>query len=242
MLQSHAKNIIVADFDELDGSNLNRIRSGWQNLGKMKLTLVSQSLYEQNPYCQITCVPGISINESKALLHQTPPIDAIIDSLDNLDIKLELRQLARQLKIPLIMATDIDTTIKIDIERHDVCHTPFFNGSIPEDEITTINSLNETQRRKLAIKLVGLENNSLAMMHSLKEIKKSIPTWPQLGATATMAGGIITTIITKIIQKKSVKSGTYWVNLDSIFESDYELKTTERQKTRQALERHLKLN
>lgn len=55
------------------------------------------------------------------------------------------------------------------------------------------------------------------MLESFLDIGKNLKTWPQLGATESIAGGIITTVIKKIRLNEKIKSGRYNFSLDEMF-------------------------
>ncbi|MFC1654059.1 ThiF family adenylyltransferase [Patescibacteria group bacterium] len=225
MMQSHANNIKIADFDTLDGSNLNRIRSGWQDTGKTKTELTAQQIYQQNPYARVCLYNGVTHENIENILRDDPKVNIIIDLVDSLSMKVELRKMARKHKIPVIMATDVGNNIKIEVERYDLNkNTPLFNNQLGKIEEINLSILSRPETIKLIVKLVGLKNNSTPMLESLLGIGKKIPTWPQLGSSATIGGGVITTLITKIVQKKNVKSGVYWINLDKKLDSLYNSK------------------
>ena len=90
-----------------------------------------------------------------------------------------------------------------------------------EDEVENYESLSDLQRKKLIIKIVGFEKNSETMLSSLHEIGDTLLTWPQLGATATLAAGVITTAIKKIILGEKIASGRYYISLDDILDSSF---------------------
>ena len=154
-----------------------------------------------------------------------PPLDAVVDEIDDFEGKILLRKLARERGIPLISAADVGDNIMIDIERYDVDKDyPFFHDRIKGVGDINFKKLSEQEKKKLIIKLIGFEKNSERMIDSIFDIGVSIPTWPQLGTSAIMAGGIVAVILKKIIIGEKIKSGRYYVSLDDVFVSDFNSK------------------
>ncbi len=220
MMQSHARNVKIADFDTLDGSNLNRIRFGWPDIGQEKTILCQQALYQINPYTNVHSVKeGVTPENVSEILINDPKVDVIVDLLDSFEIKLLLRTEAKSRRLPLVMTTDVGNNLKLEIERYDLDPQPaFFNRPDLDLENLDLSQLSPQQKRELIIQIVGLENNSPEMIESLSNIGKKIVTWPQLAATATIGGASVVTIITKILQGKNVPSGIKWINLDQLLE------------------------
>ena len=158
------------------------------------------------------------------LFDTSPKIKLVVDAIDSMKGKILLRKLARQRHLPLISAADIGDNVMLDIERYDLDPQPeLFLGRLPGIDQVNIDELSTIEKKKLIIKLVGFKNNSERMLNSLLNIGKSVSTWPQLGATATIAGGIVATSIKKIILGEKVKSGRYYLLLDNLLVSDINL-------------------
>jgi len=68
------------------------------------------------------------------------------------------------------------------------------------------------------------------MLKSLLSIGKTIKTWPQLGSTATIAGGLITTLVKKMVLRERVKSGRYYFSIDKLLVYDYDSKKRKKKK------------
>jgi tRNA threonylcarbamoyladenosine dehydratase len=221
-MESRAKSIKLVDPDFVSGSNLNRLRTGWQSVGMMKTDVVKKQILEINPNCEVIATQDVSPAETEKLFTTKPNIDVIIDAIDDLSGKILLRKYARRLRIPLIMATDVGDNVILDIERYDLEPQPeFFLGRVSGIEYIDLSRLSFFERIKITFKIVGFEENSVEMLDSLLSIGKNLATWPQLGATATIAGGIITTAIKKIVTGEDVKSGRYYFSLDSLLVSGF---------------------
>ena len=59
------------------------------------------------------------------------------------------------------------------------------------------------------------------MLESLKEIGKTVVSWPQLGPTASMGGAFLTYCIERIANSKPMESGRHVISLDAILDPAY---------------------
>ena len=217
--------IKIADYDRIDATNLNRIQALWNDLGVRKVDYVEDRIIGMNPYTKIYKHVERDASKIEPFIRDNTGADLIVDEVDNLHAKIILRRIARDRKIPIITVADVGDNVIMNIERYDLdVNTVPFLGRLSQEDIYTILQTNdEVILRKMIIKLVGLKGNSERMSKSLFAINGSISTWPQLGATATIAGGLITTTIKKIILGEKVISGRYYLSLDDLLVSDYKL-------------------
>ncbi len=222
IMESRADHIKIADPDTIEPSNLNRLRYGWDSVGKLKTAVISDQIHEMHPETVIHSLTKTDIRSVRQFILRTPRPDIIVDETDDIMAKFYFRTIAKKLRIPLICATDVGDNVLVDIERYDnpVQPKPFL-GRINTEIFNRIRALSPKERMKCIIELVGLEYNSEAMLDSLLSIGKNITTWPQLGATATIAGGIVATVIKKIVLKEQIPSGRYVISLDDIFSVDF---------------------
>src|SRR5690606_3975260 len=94
----------IADYDILELSNLNRIRTGVHNLGLLKTINVAREIAEFDPFLKVTCFhEGINENNISEFLLEGGKLDILIDECDGLDIKILCRQKAKELTIPVVM-------------------------------------------------------------------------------------------------------------------------------------------
>ena len=222
MMESRADKIKIVDPDIIMPTNLNRLRFGWGAVGKFKVDVVNTQLKEINPDVQVISSKETDEISVENIFQEDARLDVVIDEIDSLQGKLLLRRIAKKNKIPLISATDVGDNVFVDIEDYSKFPQPeFFLGRIPNIDEIDLNKLSLVEKRKLVIHYVGLEHNSEKMLNSLLNIGKSIITWPQLGATATISGGIVATLIKKILLSENVKSGRYYIDLEEIFVDDY---------------------
>lgn len=205
------RNLKLADFDLLETTNLNRIRGKLADVGKPKLEIIGQQLYELNPYIDITPFSGgIDEKNLQDFLGEKPTTKLVFEIIDDLKIKILLRLEAKRSKIPLIMLTSIGDSVLIDVERYDNdSSTTPFNGLVEEKELQDILSgkASKSEENKYVIKIVGMENIPKNVLDSVKEIGVSLIGRPQVMSTITVEAGIAVYLARMIALGLPVPSG-----------------------------------
>ena len=216
--------LILVDMDTLEPSNLNRIRSPYYHVGLHKVEAISRKVWEIDPYIEITAVnEGLNEENLKKIINEQSP-QIIIDEMDELRMKIILREQAKAAKIPVIMAADDGDDALLDIERYDINpNLSIFSGSIPAEILEQIKN-NEIPRPQLGMMIgkffVGPKNIPLRMYESLSEVGKTLPSWPQLGGAAALSGIAIAYVSKKIILRKKINEGRILISLDEKIDLD----------------------
>ena len=218
MMSSRANTIKVIDPDTIDITNLNRLRFGWETVCSKKTDILRREIAAISPETNVISYDEINRQMYTQVIAENPKPSIIIEETDDLAGKIYIRQLAKQYKIPVISATDVGDNVIVEIERYDTePDTEPFLGRIPKLQDIDAEHMSPKERMKLVLQVVGLEECSLKMLDSLLAIGTTISTWPQLGSTATIAGGVLATTMKKIILNEPVRSGRYIISLDDIF-------------------------
>ncbi|MDP3970872.1 MAG: ThiF family adenylyltransferase [bacterium] len=221
-LEGGCENMKFADNDEFSMSNLNRFRASISNIGINKATLTAQQVYEINPYGNIDIFDS-GLNEEnieKFLLE--PKLDIIVEEMDALKLKIKIRELAKENKIPVIMVTGNGSNIIIDIERYDIeVDLEILNGHLKPDVMKKIISpafkkSDLKEFTQLCKDFVGEEYLVDRLKESFDAIGKSIIGIPQLAECSLLRGAVLTYFIRGILNKKDVPSGRYTFNMDQI--------------------------
>lgn len=216
MMLSRALNIVVIDPDTVDATNLNRIIGGWDDIGRYKVDVVVDRIKMICPYCNISNFYKADKGEINSIF-KGGKIAAIVDEIDDFEDKVLLRKYAKEYKIPLVSAADVGDNVILDIERYDSePNTQPFLGRVKNAEDIQFSKLTAKQKKKLIIQLVGFESNSERMIDSLIGIEGSIVSWPQLGSTAQISGGIIAKTLKDILIGEDIKSGRYYFDFDKM--------------------------
>jgi molybdopterin/thiamine biosynthesis adenylyltransferase len=218
-LMGACRKIKIADPDVIAPSNLNRIITDFTNIGINKAVVIARYIYQLNPYAEIEIFEeGINKKNIKEFLKD---LDILIEELDDIEIKVEIRKLARRKKIPVIMATDNGDNVIIDIERFDIKpNLPLFHGNIKNLDYKNINKT-PAKLYKAMSKIIGLQFVPSRIIQSIFEVGKTIYSWPQLITAAMLSGAVVAYLVKKIILNEKIKSGKLEVNLNKIFDRDY---------------------
>lgn len=210
------KTLKIADFDKLETCNLNRLRAGMHNIGKPKITVAAEQIYEINPYLQVTQFPdGVNESDLGDFISGHQPLSIVFDEIDDFVMKIRLRQYAAQVGVPVIMLTSLGDNILIDIERYDLdSSTPIFNGllgSIPNEILE--GEIGEKEKVKYAVQLVGLDYIPTRALQSLLEINKSLVGRPQLYSTIAIDGGLAAYLARRLLLGEALASGRHYLSL-----------------------------
>lgn len=210
----------IADFDTLDLSNMNRIRTGVHNLGIPKTVIVAREIAKIDPFLKVTCFhEGINENNIDDFIHKNGKLDLLIDECDSLDIKILCRLRARSYGIPVLM--DTSDRGMIDIERFDLePERPLFHGIIPEKDFNEKNLQNPDLRVHLSLQIAGAAAISERMKHSIPEIGKTIATWPQLASAVALGGAAVAEISRKVLLGEHIYSGRFYADVEEIIKKD----------------------
>ena len=213
----------LADPDEISGSNLNRIRTDFSNVGVNKCDAVVHQIYQMNPYAHIYEYPqGVNTDGIDEFLGGSQRIGVLVECLDDPELKILLRIEARKRGIPVIMATDNGDGIIFDVERYDTePNLKLFNGVIGDLTLEEFQKFAPQELPRLATKIAGPDIVVPRMLESVSEVGKSLYSWPQLGDAATLAGVAIAYAVKRLALGQSLRTGKFEVNLDSIFDPDY---------------------
>lgn len=212
----------ICDPDILSYTNLNRLPYSINEVGHLKTTLMKRKLIEISPKTTVLAYTDGDFDAQTEIVESNPKSTIIVDAIDDLAAKIHLRKLAKKNRLPLISAIDVGDSVFLDIERYDLKPTPEpFLGRLKNIENLDVQSLSPKEKRSMLIKLVGLENNSEKMLLSLLAIGNEIPTWPQLGSTAMIAGGVVATAIKNIALGTNTRSGRTIIGIDSLLDSTY---------------------
>lgn len=196
-----SNSITVADFDELDTTNLNRILAGVHQVGLNKAVIAARRIYEDNPFAEVTALEdGISAEKLEKLLAEKQ-IDCILDEVDDMPFKIQCRQLALRYKVPVVMVTDNGDGIVLHVERYDLGHDKLF-GKSPDyfNELLQGGMTREKAGSLIMNDIVGGPSRvDPRMLASVKRVlSHELVSWSQLGSAAILGGVVATYIVKKI--------------------------------------------
>jgi hypothetical protein len=210
------KNIRLADFDEVEITNLNRMKGTVLDIGKNKTEVAAINVWELDPFAQLDLwKKGVSQGDLKQFLTKKPKLDLFIDTMDSLDLKILARLICRDLKIPVVMITENGDNSIIDVERYDLeKNLQLFHGRIGKVSMNDFKNLDYRQWLKLAAKIVGAAFLTPRMQESILKLGKTIASVPQLSTSVAIGGASSTAIIRRILNRQPLASGRYLINVD----------------------------
>lgn len=206
--QRICSHLILADFDTLSVSNLNRVSASVCDLGLPKTTIAARAIAEMDPYLKVSIVEEGITEENLEKLCSEQHIDLIVEECDNFPIKILVREIARKHGIPVVMETN-DKCI-LDVERFDLDPAyPILHGLLKGLSYNDIKKFSPKERMELILQIFDRANFSEGMERSWNKIGTEIISWPQLAHEVTIGGGVVAMTVMLILLKRGVKSGRY---------------------------------
>jgi hypothetical protein len=185
----------LTDFDELEVSNLNRVPATVFDLGVNKATVAMRKIAELDPYLPVRhFTAGLSTSNIAEFL---AGLDIVVEQCDSLEIKLRLREHARALGIPVLMATS-DRGL-IDVERFDSEPTrPVLHGLMGDVSAGTVAGLSATQKLPYVLRVFDPERISTRMGASMLEVGQTLSAWPQLAGEIGLGAATVAEAVRRI--------------------------------------------
>jgi len=213
-------NFKIADNDILELSNLNRLAAGLRliDLGENKALLTKRQILDINPFCKVICyLDGINEENIYDFLVK-PRIDIIVEEMDDLLMKIKIRELARKFRIPVIMVTGNGPNVIIDIERYDLNpNIPLLNGYLKNwvvNKIKTSKDLSFMEKIELAKNFIQSKFLTKKLIDSFGLIGKELVGIPQIADVSFLRAGVANFFIREILLGKRILSGRYLLNLE----------------------------
>lgn len=210
--------LVLADFDQFELSNSNRIITPLKNLGVPKATIVAREIMEIDPFISIEVFEnGVTHNNVSDFFEVHGGLDLVIDECDSVDIKYLIRFEGKKRGVPILM--EMSDRCMIDVERFDLePDRPVLHGLVGEVDMQALSQLKTSEEKiPYLIPMLGLETLSMRLRASALEIGQTIPTWPQLASAVVMGGGVMADLTRKILLGQYNDSGRYYIDLDEIF-------------------------
>jgi tRNA A37 threonylcarbamoyladenosine dehydratase len=206
----------IADFDILELSNMNRIRTSTHNLCISKAVLVAREIAEIDPFLKVTCfTEGITENNMSDFFLKGGKLDILIEVCDGLDMKIQSRKKARELKVPVLM--DTSDRGMIDVERFDLeDNRPILHGLIDHLDSSKLKGLTNEEKIPFILPMIGADVLSPRLKASMMEVEESITTWPQLASSVTLGGALSADICRRILLDQFRSSGRYYIDIEEL--------------------------
>lgn len=213
----------LADNDFLSLANLNRFRAGVHQIGINKTHLTARQIYETNPFAKLKLFPkGITQKNIETFLLK-PKVDVLIEEMDNLELKISIREKARAYRIPVVMVTGNGENVILDIERYDKNpKLPLLNGHLKPaimKRIKQVNLRDATIQKKvlLARDFMGEKYLTKRLRQSFLQVGSELGGIPQIAEASFMRGAVLCYAVRQIVLGSRAPSGRFLVNLIDIF-------------------------
>lgn len=206
----------LADFDDLELSNLNRIRTPLHNMGIKKVVAVAREIAELDPFIKLTCFEdGLTEENIDTFFTAGGKLDILVDECDGLDMKIIARVKAKELGIPVVM--DTSDRGMLDVERFDLePNRPLLHGLVGDLDPNSIKGLTNEQKIPYILPMIGAQNISPRLKASMMEVEQTINTWPQLATSVILGGAVGADVCRRILLDQFHDSGRYYVDLDEL--------------------------
>lgn len=198
--------IVLADFDELDTTNLNRILAGVHQVGLNKTVVAARRIYEDNPYAEITLLTeGVNQKNLEELL-SAGRLDCLVEEIDEIGMKIETRRLAIKYRVPVVMITDNGDGVVLHVERYDLAYNKIFGREIAYWQEKMSGPMDKEKAGGIIINDIvgGIEHVDPKMIASVARVlKRELVSWSQLGSSAILGGVVANWAIKQIALKQS---------------------------------------
>ncbi len=181
--------IVLADFDWLDLSNLNRLNAGFDDVGGNKAILVARRIAKIDPYLEVSVfAEGVAEANAERFLDG---LDLLIDECDGLRIKHEVRRLARERGLNVVFAADERGFLSVEPYAYRP-ELRTFHGRIeapqpPREAFQTQLAF----MKALTEWMGGWDRISEVSRRSLEQVGATLNGYPQLASEARYAAGQI---------------------------------------------------
>lgn len=210
---SGAENFRVCDGGVEDLHDHNRLLGAdVANIGLNQAIRWSRMMYLLNPFIKIDGYPvniGQTSEDGVDLKTFLKGADIVIEAVDSLPVKLAVREETKNLDIPVLMGTDLGFAGLCQLETKE---TPVFQGRFTEvlrNQLLDPGIDIRVKTNLAAQVIVGLDNIPEQYMAALQTAQQeSLSYWPQLGTSAFISAGLVTTAVLKLLQGEGVRNET----------------------------------
>ncbi|MGU3293993.1 Rv1355c family protein [Williamsia sp. M5A3_1d] len=214
-IEGLAGTLRLADFDEIDLSNLNRVPATVFDIGINKAVVAARRIAEIDPYLTVEIMP-VGIDETTAA-HFLDGLDLVAEECDSFDAKVLIRDRARAAGIPVIMETSDGGVL--DVERYDLSpDRPLFHGLLGDIDAAGLAGLTAGEKVPLALALLDPTRVTARMAASALEVGATLATWPQLGGDVALGGASCAAAVRRLGLGLPLPSGRVRIDLDAVLD------------------------
>ena len=210
-MERSAGTIRIADFDDLELSNLNRIRAGVYELGLPKWLIAARTIAETDPYIKVEVFPdGVQEDNVASFMNQC---DVLIDACDGLSAKAMIRIEALDRKIPVIM--DTSDRGMLDIERYDILNLTdgFLHGRIDYELMSSLRNKSHWDTETLNL-FIDFSSASVRGQMSLAQMGTELVGWPQLYSDVASGSAFAAEAARRLLLGEDIPDSRLYLEID----------------------------
>ncbi len=194
----------LADFDQLELSNLNRVPATVLDIGLNKAEAAARRIAELDPYLSVEIMEtGLILETVDEFLEG---LNIVVEECDSLDMKAIVRERARARRIPVLMATS-DRGL-LDVERFDLePQRPILHGLLGEVDPAALSQMTSAQKVPYLVRLLEAEQLSGRLVASAVEIDRILSSWPQVAGDVVQGATAIAEAVRRIGLGEDLRSG-----------------------------------
>ena len=194
----------LADFDQLELSNLNRVPATVFDIGLNKAEAAARRIAELDPYLPIAIMDtGLTLDTVDEFLDG---LNIVVEECDSLDMKAIVRERARARGIPVLMATS-DRGL-VDVERFDLePGRPILHGLLGDVDPAALSRMTSREKVPHMLRLLEAQQLSPRGAASLLEIDRTLSTWPQVSGDVAAGAPVIAEAVRRIGLGEHLPSG-----------------------------------
>ncbi|BBX71185.1 Rv1355c family protein [Mycolicibacterium psychrotolerans] len=205
----------LADFDQIDLSNLNRVPATVLDVGVNKAVVCARRLAELDPYLPVAVEPaGITAGTVDCFLDG---LDILVEECDSLDAKVLVRTAARARGIPVLMATSSGGLL--DVERFDAEPTrPVLHGLLGDIDAAQLAGLSTKDKVPRVLRVIDAATLPSRMAASLIEVGSTLTTWPQLSSEVAVGAASVAEAVRRIGLGEPLPSGRVRIDVPALLD------------------------
>jgi molybdopterin/thiamine biosynthesis adenylyltransferase len=205
----------LADFDDLELTNLNRVPASVFDQGVNKAIVAARRIAELDPYLQVSVdTNGVTPDSVHQFLDG---LDVVVEECDSLDTKVLVRESARAKRIPVLMATS-DRGL-MDVERFDLEPTrPVLHGLLGDLGADDLAGLSTEDKVPHVLRILDATGLSPRMAASLFEVGKTLSTWPQLSGEVSLGAAVVAEAVRRIGLREHLPSGRVRIDAGALLD------------------------
>jgi hypothetical protein len=205
----------LADFDIIELPNLNRLPVSLLDLALNKAVAAARRIAEVDPYLPVAIFPeGLTSTNVGRFMDG---LDVVVEECDSLDVKLLVREAARDRGIPVLMGTS-DRGL-FDVERFDLePQRGLFHGLLGDIRLSDLTGLLIRDKVPHVLRILEPDQLSSRLAASMAEIDETVTTWPQLASEVMLGAATAAAAVRRLGTGAQLRSGRVRVDIEGVLD------------------------